>query len=664
MSGQRRTTGLVGLLLVILFTITSALQCAPAHARAADEVAVHLTSITPTVLSASGELVISGTITNQSSDTLRQVEVRLWRDATPLTTLGRLQQAVAGTNPAGEVMDAATARQPVNPEEGLAPGASASFTVRADLGPDAAEQLWLSVPDAAYQVGVSVFGRPAVEGYRQLGQAHALMPYPGATPASITTIVVLSHRPTLLPLAAAESRPPVFADDSLAQELDGRLTDLLTLAEQPDVWTVIDPALFDEVTALSTGHSVLQADGSLRTGAPDVAVTATAWLARLQALAAQGRLGRTLYGSVDVLGATAAQRPDVLNRAETALPIGHPLALLPLVVWPADGQVDADTVTALVASAPWLVLASNLGGSAPLQASDGVRLLAVTPDLAAESDQDDPVQLQGRLSAWQLVSSLEGRVFVHVVSTSQTAALESAAQPWRTRIGLDSLLAAQPEPPGAFLTSLPEREIAPELLEATDRAGQLLDTWRELSSDGQEADEPRLAGIIANGWSSAFGRDATRQVDWLVRATAPADAILSTDAIQLLITDWVTTSADDNLLPVTVLNNTSHAVQVRVHFDSENPLRISVDDSELFTVEPAESATVRVRPRTHGNGTVAVTAQLVTSGGRPVGHPASFIITGTEAGRMAWLIILASGAVLLVATAMRVRTVRHKSRDA
>ncbi len=168
--------------------------------------------------------------------------------------------------------------------------------------------------------------------------------------------------------------------------------------------------------------------------------------------------------------------------------------------------------------------------------------------------------------------------------------------------------------------------------------------------------------MIAGALSTGLRNDPGARLAWLSLASQPTAELTTPSAIELRINDWVTTSADDNLLPVTVINNTRHAVLVRVQFDSENPLRIRVDDSELVSVQPGESTTVRVRPRTLGNGKVPITAQLVTSGGHPVGAPTSFVITGTEAGRVAWLIIVASGVVLLVATALRVRQVRRETR--
>lgn len=655
---KRLTGGLLGLLLSVLVGVSS-VQASPARAQSADEVRVTLTSITPTVLGPGGELVITGTLANESLDALGQVEVMLWRDARPLTTLEAMQAALADTRQTGDVMSSPAARQLIKGGEPLAPGESAEFTVRAVLGPDAAEQSWLSVPDAAYRVGVEVFGRPPDDAYQQLGRAFSLMAYPGTTPVATGTVVVLNRRPSLLPLAAAPGQPAVFADDSLAGELDGRLEMLLRLGEQDGVLTVIDPALYDEVAAQARGYRVEQPDGHLVSAAPAAVAKAAAWLVRVDALAGQQRLARAIYGCPDILGATTVGRPDIIAQARDAMPHTHPLARLPLVVVPADYQLDLDTVNTAASTNPWLVLSANLAGNAVVQTADGVSLLAVTPDLTSEAASMP--QLRGRLLSQQLISAREGLVMVSAISTEQQASVEMASEPWRTREPVAALLAAHPEPGPFGLSEMPYAEVAPEVVEATDRAIALLNAWEELMGD-QSAEDDAVARIVSTSWSFSFARDSSAQQEWLARTTSPAVQVLTSDAVQLRISDWVTTSADDNLLPVTVINNAAHPVQVRVHFQSDNPLRISVDDSDLFTVQPGESTTVRVRPRTHGNGAVAITAHLTTASGHPFGQPTSFVITGTDAGRVGWLIIVASGAVLLVAGAIRVRQVRREHR--
>ncbi|MFB9618488.1 DUF6049 family protein [Brooklawnia cerclae] len=637
-------------------------------AASADEstyLRVELTSVTPTVLTSSGDLVVEGRITNTSGAPITGAEVRLWRDATPIDDEASLDRALSDTQPLGATMESDGARVLVADGGTLADGESADFTVQASLDPNADESLWLTPSGAAYQVGVEVFGTASVGGYQLLGRSAALMAYPDDTTVSVSTVVVLASRPTLLPLDSTGSEPATFVDASLLGELANRLSDLMRLAEQPGVTTVIDPALFDEVTALAAGFRVQLPDGTLRDGTPQESALAAAWLARLQALQDDGTLYRGLYGSPDVTAAVSAGRTDVLLRAAAALTADHPLAGLPLVVVPTDYEVDTATLDALKQLDPTLVLAGNAtGDDGVLHTRDGLRVVSVAADIADGGPGDDattPAQVRGRLLAQQLVTAKEGSVAVSVVTTSAQAALEAETVSWRNRVGLAELTGSD-----AVTTDLELEPVStvPEtgtLASRTDAVAEAVAAWGELRADDDS--EHRLNVMTATAWSGVFGRDEDAQVAWLDRMAGPT-TVLRSDAIQVHVSDWVTTSEDDNQLPVTVINTTDEPVTVKVHFESENPLRISVADSDLVEVEPGESATVRVSPRTSGNGKVAITAQLVTEGGHPVGSQAAFVITGTEAGRVAWLIIVGSGAVLLIATALRIRQVRRERRQA
>lgn len=645
MSANRRWAALLGLL-VSLVMVTGLVPVA--SARADGQVSISLTSISPNVLTNSGELVISGTLTNLSDESLDGVEVALWRDATPLRTLDAVDRALASDRPGGAVMESASARISLNSGAPIPAGGTADFTVRSGLGPDAAEQLWLSEPDAAYQVGVQAFGRLGSGPHQQLGHAGTLIAYPGSEPVRAATIVVLNRPPSLLPLAIGDDGPAVFRDEGLAADLAGRLDGLLSVAEQPGALAVVDPALFDEVTALAAGYRVQRADGSLTSGSTAAAGLAGSWLARLEGLAAQDRLARGVYGSVDVVAAGEG----VLNRAAEALPRNHRLARLPLVVVPAGLDVDQATLDTLRSLGPWLVLAENLAGGSLLQQQDSLVLLAAERPGASGSALEQASLLRAR----QLVADRQGRPLVSVVNDTAAAELLADQARWISPQTVASLTADRPQAP-LWLGEITGHETAPELIAASERASGLLDAWGELVDSEQD-----YSGIIASAWSTTFDRQADAQIGWLAASTGPAAQGLGSDAIHLRITDWVTTSADDNLLPVTIVNQTQHAVRLHVQFTSENPLRISVEPSELVTIEAGESATVRVRPRTEGNGKVAITAQLATESGHLIGPPAAFVITGTEAGRVAWLIIVASGAVLLVATALRVRQVRQSRR--
>ncbi|WP_341728479.1 DUF6049 family protein [Brooklawnia sp.] len=646
-SGVRLLGVLLGLLMLV-----AGLPVASSHAEEPTEVLVELTSLAPATLSGSGELVISGRVTNQADQPLSQLTAHLWRDATPITTLSSLNAAEADPQASGEVMQSSDAVASLGDDGTLAPGASADFTVRADLGSDAAEQSWLSQPDAVYQVGVEVFSGP-----RELGGSSALVGYPGSTQADVGTIVLLNARPSLLPLESDAAQLPVFADGSLKADLETRLSQLLALAEQDNVLIVIDPQLYDEVTQLALPHAIRLADGSHSEATSAGSAVAQDWLNRLDALMTSGRIVRGLYGSVDVTQAVASGQEAVIKQA-AELPSGHVLAALPLAVVPFSGQVDQQTVTALQSVSPRYIVASNLGDRLRYDAF-GLQLLSVDASSAAQP-AGNPIQARGGVLARQLIAGNQGLPSIQLVTTQSQADLAVADYSWRHRRSIADLLASTTS---AGSPSWPEtnQSASETLAQASSHTGELLEAWSQLVERPSGVPDPTVH-VLPTAWSTAFGRDTDAQTHWLELASEPAMAITSPDAVELRISDWVTTS-EDNLLPVTLINNTAFQLTVRVHFDSDNPLRISVADSDPVTVQPGESSTVRVSPVTEGNGIVAMQAQVVTTGGHPVGNPVSFTITGTEAGRVAWIIIVASGAVLLGATAYRVRSMRRENRE-
>lgn len=80
MTTHRRRAGLIGLLMGLI-VVLGLVPVPPARAQVtSDEVAVTLTTISPTVLGASGNLVITGTLTNRSPEACRA-----WKSAFGVT---------------------------------------------------------------------------------------------------------------------------------------------------------------------------------------------------------------------------------------------------------------------------------------------------------------------------------------------------------------------------------------------------------------------------------------------------------------------------------------------------------------------------------------------------------------------------------------------------
>ena len=330
-----RRVRLLGVMLGLLLALTC-LPTAAGHADESDDLLVELTSITPTVLSGGGELVISGRVTNQSSQTLTQLEAHLWQDATPIT-VGRVGCGLADPRASGgHAVPDATAQL------GTGELAQATQSSRAHRSESGRRRTVVAEP-----AGSGLSGR--CSGLQRSPRNRRLV-VPHRLPRGHSG-GRRHHRATQRAAepAAVESNAdqlPVFADDSLSAEVAGRLERLLTLGEQDNVLVVIDPQLYDEVTALALPHALRLSDGGQSQVNSAGSAQAQAWLDRVNALMTSGRVARGLYGSVDLAQAVASGKADLVRQSAT-LPDGHLMAALPLVVAPYDGWVDEQSAAAL-----------------------------------------------------------------------------------------------------------------------------------------------------------------------------------------------------------------------------------------------------------------------------------------------------------------------------
>lgn len=609
-----------------LFLVVSSLLTRPVAAGADDgagHVEVILTSVTPSVLAASGELVLSGTVTNTGTEPLTALTVRLWRDARPITTLDVMDLASATNSTSGAVMQSPSARDDLG-DGSLAVGETKQFTVRAEMGADAAEQTWLSQEGAAYRIGVEVDSL-ARWNDAPLGEARTFIALPASTTARVAPVVQLNAVPTMTEYPIAD-RPGVIDTTAVAAELVERIIPLTTFAVRNESQIVVDPLLVDEVSALAASTSAQ-------------AAAAASWLATVTDQLAAGRLARGLYGSPDIRSLLAVDEDLALTA--TTVPDEHPLADAPLWVIPADGVVDQNLLDKLGTAE--VILATNTSGTART-----TRVLRTSTVIDPHNEGDAWATSAG---AEQVVAGSEGTPLVQVLTTvDQTAWFDSTAT-LRTIIPVDQLV-DDTEP--AITDS--EWSVDETLATTTTRADAVMTAW--CSMVGEQVCPRRL---LLGVWSTRWHDDDARQA-WLEALMATPTIGTGPTGVTLTVSDWVITSAEDNQLPVSITNNTRQVITVGVAFSSANTLRIEVPDSEQVTIGPGETSSVRVRPQTHGNGVVAIIAQPITPSGQMIGTPVEFSATGTNAGRLGWIIIIASGVVLLVGTAMRVRQVRHQNR--
>ena len=633
---------------MIIAAIGLVAPAVPARA-AAPELAVELTSLRTTGTGDKATAVAQGRVTNTGAQPAFGVRVVLWRSRDSISETAAFRSVLTGENqPWGERLY----RTPDHyftvtaTDEAFNPGATAEFTVRGTLA-----DLGFTSPGTIYLFGVQVLGTAdASSNYQVLARTLTFYVTPPEQRLPLTSLVLLSSTPTKV-------RPGVFANERLVGELSGRLATMVGLADRPGFSWLVDPAVVDEVVDMADGYSVV--DGkSTRPGTGQQA--AQAWLERFRALPDDNG-ARTLFGNPDVLGAERNNVPEVLQYALDAVAAVPEVLDLPLLVLPHTGVAGPDTPAWLsTAEADAILVSTAARGPVIANGPAGSSLLRLAPPAtsAGPGTEDGPVQRHQR----QYAEAVLGHGLVRVIGTPEEAAADSAASPrWLDRTSIDDLLRTDTTGAPAALTLPAEVTTLPasRFRQLTTMAADF-DRYRDLVPESVlAADEPATLARMASTW---WIGDPTA-ASWITAVGATISQSAVNAGVSLAASPRVLMSSRTNEFPVSVVNRLIEPIRVRVVFTSDNPQRMTIPDSELITVEPGQSQTVNVRPEATSNGLVNVTASLETESGSPVGRSRRIAVEVTDLSTIGWIIVVVSGAVLIAATALRIRQVRRKQRE-
>ncbi len=614
-----------------LLSLTPAAVSMPAAAdeRAAFDVTITDLS-TPVVDPRQGDEVIElrGTIENVSDEAVRYLSVNFWSSSQPLTTRDELQVALASapTEPLGERIQPPTIEsghvEVIAQEDDFAPGEQAEFTVSATVA-----ELGLADDPAAYLVGVHVRGVPASGGNQTLGRGRVLLTA-SPEPLRAAAVVELSATPTLM--AGGE-----FRDDSLVTDIDARLSDLLDAARDLDATVLLDPLLLLEADALARPHIMAGEDHEAHPAAQQ-------FVDALRQLIDAGKVMRLPLADVDVPRASAADRLDLLLDWAAAESAELPdVAGLPLAA-DLDDRGTRALVSQLTSAGVGRVFVANATGS-----GSGVGGVVVT----------EPLDLPGLASSPDSALQRHTRQWAEdVVATTPRVHLADDADDVAGLRALDSQRAwtSVPRSGGAVLFSPPTATTDWE--EWGERFEEVLDQ-AEFAQDLTGSDlSVLMRHVLLRSASEGFGSEAAA-VDWITDhpSLAPDPSGVRVSAAGSFVMGSRTSD-----FPVTLTNELAVPVTARLVFDSEFPQRIDVPATDLVTVQPGQNLTLNVSPEATANGVARVTARLQTAGGHTFGEPVDMEITATEFGRVGWIIIVVSGAVVLGGTVMRIRAVQKE----
>lgn len=618
MVGRLLRAGLAALLLTLAVAVG-----APSASAVGDEyIDVDLASVSVTTLDVSDPtqtVVLSGTITNTSTVDVTWLSVDIWRLTEPVTSTAELETVTDDPDSlplTGRLLEEELGNTLVlRTTDPFRPGERAQFTVRATI-----EQLGFTRDDTAYLVGVQARGLPTDGDKRTLGRDQAVLPAT-QTPAESSALVILDAAPSWLP-------DGTFLDDSLHTALDQRLETLLASAERPGVQAAIDPALYSAVGRLAVPHQV----GDDERPGSGIAVR---WLERVDALGEEGRLWRLPYGNPDFSAAEASGRlQQVLAWARAAAPAG--MEEVPSVTV-LDGDPSNDLIARL--SEFDTVVIRNATGASP----GPPQLIGAARD--RYSALPESLRLPRRIAEELLAESPP----LYLIDTPQAADDDRELGAWRRHVPIaveEPLPLRWPDGPAAT----PRTQVSAALDAAAARAVLL----RDLTGTGEGLPDSNRLGALAFSKSFVDEGAAVR----FIEAAIPAEQ--DTGSVQLSAAQSFVMGARTNTFPATLTNELAVPVVVRLEFTSESPQRIRVPATEFVTVGPGESQTVEISPEASSNGVSLVRARIVTRGGAVIGAPQTIEITATDLGRVGWIIIVVSGAVVVGGTALRIRGVRRQ----
>lgn len=584
-----------------------------------------------------GHLQLAGTVTNNSRTPLRTLTVQLWRSTRPLISSAAISKALAETNTTeGSIFSEGSASVILTPRTAsFGPGQTAPFAVSAPT-----KHLGMNV-GASYWVGVDAIGRTAAQSkMSRLGSARTLASVTAA-PVPVASVVELSAQPRQI-------KKNLFVDDELAEELStGRLRALLDAAKSGADY-FIDPSLLVEVRDMADGYSVKSGASHVK-GTGDAA--AAAWLHDFDALAPNhGHTG--LFGTPDLSSSRVfPQLQDAAVAAGTDV-TSQAAGRAALLVSPGGAALDR------IKSLGMPVIALGIQPAATVSASHGVTVVNAGPPSFAATQllPDTPLNRRNALAAAALA---EGGQVRWLRTAADLASDNDPLPAGFQRAPLTTVLVAEPEnwTPSASRPRVGSLNpgVVPRLSALRER----------LLTFGETAPSTGLAELadaqVARGASLWWKDDPAAQTGWLdaidARIAARRGPAVTLDALPRFS---MTGAASD--FPVTVTNHLPDPAVVQVKVDIDNPQRIRFAVPAPVTVAPGASNTVTLAASEAGGGVVLARVHVEAETGRRLTPDRLITVETTNFGVIAWALVIISGIVLVVSTALRIKVVRARQK--
>ena len=624
--------------LLAALALAAPLAAAPGvPAAAADEATVQVWLTAADI--AQDTLTIRGTVTNTGTVPLNQVTVDLWRSPDRLVSPQGVANALAAptTTPGTARIVEDTNRTRPTGEEPLAPGASVPFTVAGSL-----DALGLRAADTTWWAGVDATGRIGQRRAQPVGSARTLVTH-STTPGPVATVVELSAPPRQL-------KKDLFRTDDLRTDVTtGRLAQLLTAVEEGQADWVIDPSLLTELEDMADGYRIQTPDGSVAgTGEEDAA----AWLARVRALP-HDRGATQLFGAPDLAGLAVLRDPTIPAAITAGTDAAAPDLLPRLAV---VEHPDAATIEFAAGLAPTLVTLDTTTPANPVSVGATTVVAATTQPHPTVTSPLLPSSPLTRAAARAAHVRALGAQVVWVRSTEDLAAATEPLPAALQGVTLADIVALPAEP----WTPPPARTPTLTALDGP-RLGRAIDLRHRMEAYAAAAPASGVGEFVGTQTARTASRwwveDAPGQDAWLT-AIEQRVALPEGDMVALDATARFSMTGARSEFPVTVTNHLRDPITVAIAATTDNPQRIRLVAPDPVEIAPGASSTVLLQAESAGGGVVVARVHVQTPDGHRLTPDREIAVETTNFGTIGWVIVIASGLVLVVTTSRRIHQVR------
>lgn len=669
---------------------------------AADDAAVTLDSITPSVVPTSGPLQMTGTVTNTTDQVMRDLNVHPFASTSPINTTRELEVA-AESDPELPVGDRISAPGTFDTVAELAPDETATFTVRV---PRAELLIPRGVP-GVYWIGIHVRGVDD-SGFRAtIGRARSFIPQiasRGAQKVKTSVVVPIRH-------AIRRDGDGRISDSETWKEefsSDGRLSRLLDFVQSSGGYPItvaLDPAVLDAAGQLAAGNAAYSlepsatpssagdggagggddggsgggdgVDGDGGSGDHQSATPtdpasddASEWLTALLPTLESSHVLAMPYGDLDVAAASQhdPSRIGASLRESRRVLDGYDIAGKPAVI-PPSGLLDSRAVDDLPDDAQVFLSEESLPSSylddeqrpAVMEVSD--RRVALI-DRAASTGGPGPddtgtaIAMRQRLLAEAALRSLTGSSDSLLMSLPvgfdpgprADEFFEGLDQSWlRLRpAGVDR----KATPVDIQELTYPQRQADRELSATTftdaERLHVSASTLDALLVDNEE--------LGTAGRQAAFAATSYLMRDDVDAAETQASAGAAwfegqLGKVGIDAPNFVILSSDDGPFAPTITNGLDQPIQVSVRVRTQDDVTITAPSK--VNIEAGGSQTIQLEAKARSIGVHPVTLVVTDVNGRPTGAEEKVDIRSNSVGFVIWIVLGIGLAALLLAIPFR-----------